>query len=297
MFQGRNDRLKFHAIIGGVRLVSSAMAAFGTAFTVPCPRPRSWVAVAASIGVVTKNSRIHGSVYCTFLALSSKLDSKREPADNSNHRGSTSAVITASTYPIEIPLVTLASVAQILRAPLFKSEKNLGTAPYKIVSVKDFPEAGYITQVEKTVAIANNRLKAENYLLRPHDLLVTIVGNIGSVALVPEGVADNWLPATNMFILRFEAEAELAAISAYVFFKSLYGRAVLDILTHGSTIELINKKSFSQIGIPKLVGEVRKQSKRIFQKEQKLFEKREALRQEANEAVEEYWSVLHPQGS
>jgi restriction endonuclease S subunit len=187
-----------------------------------------------------------------------------------------------------VPAVILIDEARILRAPLLKNENTRGGEVYHVASIADMEDYGYLNTPKKQIRVKANGAKAEKYHLEPHDVLLTIVGTIGKISIVPESFDGKCIPTSNMLIIRFRETKPEKALAFTMFMKSEYGRAILVKLTHGKTIPIISKKAFSKTLIPALTAVVKKESKALFSKEEKLYQKREELVLQAEELRKGY---------
>ena len=187
-----------------------------------------------------------------------------------------------------VPAVVLIDEARILRAPLLKNENTRGGDVYNVASIADMEDYGYLPTPKKEIRIKANLARAEKYRLEADDVLLTIVGTIGKISIVPSDLSGKWIPTSNMLIIRFKDERSDKAIAFTMFMKSEYGRAILSKLTHGKTIPIISKKAFARTYIPELTSPVRKESKLLFSKEEKLYLKREELVAQAEELRKDY---------
>jgi hypothetical protein len=176
-----------------------------------------------------------------------------------------------------VPGVILQKEAVLLRAPLFKSELEHDAKPFRIASINDIPDYGFLPTPDRIVHIKSALDKAEKYTLQPWDVILTIVGTIGKIAIIPEYDDVRWVPSSNMFIVRFHDQQHDKAIAFSAFMRSSYGEDILRNLSHGTTISIVSKKQFSKIVIPYLTDEIKAKSQELFEKEQKLFEQREDI--------------------
>jgi hypothetical protein len=198
-----------------------------------------------------------------------------------------------------IPGVPLKHEARVLRAPLLKNEDNVDGTPFRVAAITDFPNVGFLSTPEREIHVGENLKLAEKYELQPFDVLVTIVGTIGSVAVVPGEfprrgeLYERWVPATNMLVVRFRDDAEKKAIAFAVYMKSRHGREMLAELTHGTTIPLVSKKEFSRQLIPYLSPEVCDQSMTIFYREIEIEKKRRRLQDEIDELRDGFLRDTH----
>lgn len=170
-------------------------------------------------------------------------------------------------------VVPLSQTAVLLRAPLFKDESSAGGKTFKILSVVDIKEYGHTARPGKSIRINAFLQKAEKYRLKPFDVVISIVGTIGRICIVSENAPDNWLPTSNMLIIRFKEDRVDNALAFAMFMHSPHGERILKSLTHGTKIAMISKKEFSKIGIPALTPEIRKQAQYLYMQEEKLAHK------------------------
>jgi hypothetical protein len=202
-------------------------------------------------------------------------------SSSSAKRGGKKSVETVTRAEAAIPMVTLSDEADVYRASNFKDEDGRGPKIYKIVGLVDIPEYGYIRNPSKQVKVKDSLDKAEKYHLEPYDVLVSIVGNVGQVGVVPEGFDGPWLPANTFVVVRFRDDKENKAIAFESFMQSKRGRAIVDELESGKTIKTISKKAFQKILIPEATASVKKGAKSVFGKVVKHYEKIEETKQAA----------------
>ncbi|TVR56477.1 MAG: hypothetical protein EA426_13565 [Spirochaetaceae bacterium] len=196
---------------------------------------------------------------------------------------------TASSFTVAArPGVILRDAATVLRAPLIKNEPVKGALMYHVVSITDMNDFGFLITPKKTIKIKEKLPKARKYELEPFDVLLTIVGTIGKITILPDALEGQWIPASNMLIVRFTKDKLDNAIAFVMFMKSRYGVDILTKLTHGTTIPIVSKKAFSRVVIPQLTPEVKKESKELFTKEERLYLKRQELEVAAQQLRGEY---------
>lgn len=165
----------------------------------------------------------------------------------------------------------LADVATVLRAPLFKDQAGAGGERFHVISIKDFPEAGYLPPPRREIILQDRADKARGYAVRPFDLLVTMAGTIGHTTLVPETCGANWIPATNMFVIRLRETDPAAARALYALFRSSGGQDILNTLAHGRGIQIISKKQFAGILIPELRTDVLARTEQLWADQLRLY--------------------------
>lgn len=169
-------------------------------------------------------------------------------------------------------MALLEDYAGLLRAPLFKTEEG-GEYPVRIASISDFPCCGYLPRPARGVLLQDHYAEASRFFLQPHDVLVTIVGTVGQVAIVSGRVSEDWVPATNIVILRLREPSVDAAAALYLFFRSDSGRRALGELVHGKSIRLVSKKALAKVPVPSLSPEVLKNAAELFRAEFDLYKR------------------------
>lgn len=167
-------------------------------------------------------------------------------------------------------MAVLEDYADLIRAPLFKTEEA-GDHSVRIVSISDFPCCGYLPAPSRNVLLREHYAEASRYLLRPHDVLVTIVGTVGRVAVVSDHLSGDWVPATNIVILRPRNPSADIAAALYLFLRSNSGRRALDGLVHGKSIRLVSKKALAKIPLPPLCFDTLEKAAELFRAEVALY--------------------------
>lgn len=166
----------------------------------------------------------------------------------------------------------LSEQATLLRAPLFKDQPGETGTPLRVVSIKDFPEAGYLSTPQREIILQEQAEKARAYTLEPFDLVVTMVGTIGSVTIVPETLDGTWIPATNMFVIRFHEDRPRKARAMYGLVKSPEGQRLFESLAHGRGIQIVSKKQFSGLLLPKFTEDVLDRTEALWSEEVRLYQ-------------------------
>ena len=160
--------------------------------------------------------------------------------------------------------------AELIRAPLFKNEAD-GRHPIRIASISDFPCCGYLPVPRREIKLTESLTEAQRFCLKPYDVLLTIVGSVGHLSVVPDSASDNWVPATNMVVLRPKDASGASSIALYLYFKSETGRSALDSLVHGKTIRLVSKKALGRLTVPSFSQELLQTAGELFDQEVNLY--------------------------
>ena len=162
-------------------------------------------------------------------------------------------------------------MATVLRAPLFKDQAGSNGEPFRVISIKDFPEAGYLPQPSREIILQDRADKARGYAVQPFDLLVTMVGTIGHTTIVPETCESNWVPATNMFVIRLRQDNPAATRALYALFQSQGGQEILSTLAHGQGIQIISKKQFAGILVPEFRSDMLARTEKLWEEQLQLY--------------------------
>lgn len=182
----------------------------------------------------------------------------------------------------------LISLAEVLRAPLIKTEPENQLHSYHIISIRDFPPAGYLPRPERVIHIGEQVQRAKNFALQPYDVLVTIAGTIGHVTIAPPKCPRNWVPATNMFLVRFADDPDGSkSRTFYGLMKSSFGQDLMDTLAHGKGIQIVSKKTFSRTLLPPFTPETMQAFEKLWKEEMELYQRSMRLLEEANQVFAE----------
>lgn len=204
---------------------------------------------------------------------------------------------TAARAPESWPTTTLSEQATILRAPLIKSENQRDGRRFRLASITDMDDHGYLPTPQRVLHLVHAEPLARKYELQDHDVLLSIVGTVGRITIVPPNRSESWISASNMLIIRFREEQRANAIAFTMFMKGPKGRAILDELTHGTSIPMISKKAFSKTRIPQLSERVRMLSTELFEKERSLYRQQTELLQRVYQLQATYPpEYAHPPG-
>lgn len=167
-----------------------------------------------------------------------------------------STILTSNTISIlqQIQTTAIAKAATLLRPPLIKEEADAKIRStgkkYYVVSMTDFPDTGYLRTLERQIIIDTQLDIAGKYAIKANDVLISIVGSIGHVAIIPPDFDEAAVPSSNILIVRLHESNPEKAILAGMFYKSKPGQEILRDLTHGKTIPLISKKAFAATPFP-----------------------------------------------
>ena len=166
--------------------------------------------------------------------------------------------------------VKLADVASLLRLPPGVKDEKIKKGGKKVysISITDIPQAGYLTGVEASISLSADKVKSlKKYVIQPFDVLMSIQGTVGTVGIVPETFAGNWMANISLLVIRFEENKQDNAIALAMYLKSAYGRDIIKKLQKGDSIKRINVKEFAAAQVPVVTAAVKKASTSVFKGE------------------------------
>ena len=169
--------------------------------------------------------------------------------------------------------VKLSEVADLLRLPPGVKDQKVkqGGKKIKSISITDIPEAGYISSVDSQITLSADKYKSlKKYVIRPYDVIMSIQGTVGTVGIVPEKFAGNWLANISLLVIRFSEKQQDNAVALCMYLKSSSGRDLIAKLQKGDAIKRINVKEFAAIRTPVLDAAVKKASGLAFKEELNL---------------------------
>lgn len=197
-------------------------------------------------------------------------------------------LLPASTIPADVPTVVLRDVADLIRAPLIKSDSSRGGTLFRLAAIGDIPEHGFLPTPERSVRLQAGRNEALRFALEDYDVVMTMVGTIGRIGIIPPQRDELWVPASNIVVIRFREQKPEQAVALVAFIRSPHGRRLLHDMTHGRTIPIISKKGFSRIQIPAMAPRLQKTVATYTRKETLLFEKRNEIVRQIDELRDSY---------
>lgn len=204
------------------------------------------------------------------------------------HDGFRDNINSDSPVDSDHPPTSLSDIATILRSPLFKNQSSREGDLFHVASIKDYPVAGYLPVPQRQIRLTSDADRAKRYILHPFDLLVVTVGSIGHVTVVPEDCEDAWIPATNMYVVRFHEDVARRARAIYGYFKSPAGQSTLEELARGRGIQIVPKKVFEQILVPKPTEELIAFTEALWKRENTLYRESQNKLSEAQQVYEAY---------
>jgi type I restriction enzyme M protein len=164
------------------------------------------------------------------------------------------AVIAVEAFLAHQASRQLEDVAKMIR-PLSMGKDEDGEFIIREAVPGDIGDGDFLAEPKKETHIERAQLgKARNQRLMPGDLLLSVKGTIGSVALVPEeasmdGESGFWTAGQSFMILRPKKD-EISSIALYEYLSSGLVREALRSLAYGAGIPTIPIKGLKEFRVP-----------------------------------------------
>ena len=169
--------------------------------------------------------------------------------------------------------------------PLPMSSQDVDGEVTTEIGLADFPQYGYVVDCSKEIKLSiNNRTK--NHFLKALDIVMTIKGKVGQVALLPPDMDSKCMVLGQSCIaLRINDKGTLNPIVLFNFLKSEVGQVYLKQIVSGSTVQLIQLRELERLSIPIPSREEQDEIIRIFDKTVVIEKNIKTLRDEQNELI------------
>lgn len=164
------------------------------------------------------------------------------------------AVMAVEAFLAEKRVRPLEDVVEMIR-PLSMGREDDGEFTIREAVPGDIGDADLLVEPKKETLIERAQLrKARNQRLMPGDLLLSIKGTIGSVALVPDAAAVDgdsgfWTAGQSFMILR-PRKGEVSGIALYEYLSNRAVRETLRSLAGGAGIPTISIKDLREFKVP-----------------------------------------------
>lgn len=192
--------------------------------------------------------------------------------------------------PSKTSMVQLGNIANLYKFPAVIKESKQGTK-IKTITAADVSEEGLITKAEKEMTFAKSIMdKVEKYYLQPNDVILTVTGIIGKVAIVDESLKGKCISSSTLIVIRFNEEKTKKddAITLLMYFRSDAGQKALQKMITGKSMKIINIGTVSKMKVPEPTPEIKKIAKADFAKIQKHFQKIEETKKAIDELFKSF---------
>jgi len=158
--------------------------------------------------------------------------------------------------------------------PTIRNESTKKGSKIRLLTIGDIPRAGYIKKSSREITLsAGTFKKCQKYKIEPLDVVMSVSGTIGKIAIVTDSFKEKALPSVNLLVIRFGEDKLANAMNLCMFIKSNQGQKILEKMKTGKAIKRINVKDFYSTKIPVLNAAVKKAAKAAYTQELKLHEK------------------------
>ena len=149
--------------------------------------------------------------------------------------------------------------------------------------------------VKKTLVKEGFVTRANPTFIKKGDLLISIKGTIGKVALVTKELKET-IPGPSLCILRIHDQSRLTPESLLLYLRSSFGQQIISSATQGTTIPFLPVKSIKSMKIIIPTLEEEKVAKRTSKKSIDLFNSINEMQKELNKLVEKGWLQVESKG-
>jgi len=166
-------------------------------------------------------------------------------------------------------------------------------------SPSDLNERGFIGHPGRAITVERAKYnKAFNQQLRPGDVLLSIKGNVGVVAMVPpdvpkEGEAEIWTAGQSMMILRPKKRVSMSSLALYEYLTNATVQEFLRSLAGGSAIQNLAMKDLKSFPVVMPDEETIERVKAGFDERQAIFDQIAELQKQLLDVRDQGWPHLH----
>lgn len=195
----------------------------------------------------------------------------------------------------------LEDVTKMIR-PLSMGKDEGGEFMIREAVPGDIGDDDFLTEPKKETHIERAQLgKARNQRLIPGDLLLSVKGTIGSVALVPEEAAVDgengfWTAGQSFMILR-PKKGEISSVALYEYLSSGSVKEALRSLAYGAGIPTISIKDLKEFRVPVPSAEEEDEIEAAFRNRQDRMAEVRAILKDIEQAREASWPHRDLQGA
>lgn len=166
-------------------------------------------------------------------------------------------------------------------------------------SPSDLNERGFIAHPARAITVERAKYnKAFNQQLRPGDVLLSIKGNVGVVAMVPpdvpkEGETEIWTAGQSMMILRPKKRVSMSPLALYEYLTNATVQEFLKSLAGGSAIQNLAMKDLKSFPVVMPDEETIGRVKAGFDERQAIFDQIVELQNQLLDVRDQGWPHLH----
>jgi type I restriction-modification system DNA methylase subunit len=174
--------------------------------------------------------------------------------------------------------VALGDVVEILRPQVITSDTDTGRA-VKEVGFSDIQGDGIVVQPTREKMLSSDAAKRlERFFLKRGDILLSVKGTVGRVALVEDTAGETWIPSQSFVILRLDPrESRVSPQYLFYFLASWGGQEQIESAKAGTVVSIISAQDIREL---RVVLPTLKTQNKVAETHAKII----ALRKEIGEA-------------
>jgi type I restriction enzyme M protein len=165
---------------------------------------------------------------------------------------------------------SLSELVELVRSQSFKQVKtedsNQVNLKFREAAISDIDDSGFLTDPSKEIEISSNQSRQANrQKLQEGDILLSVKGSVGRVALVPKDCDDDWLSGQIFMILRPKS-GKVSSEYLFRFLKSDICQAYFSELAAGIEMQTLRKETVENLPVPfdeELISKVAKLNQSI----------------------------------
>lgn len=150
--------------------------------------------------------------------------------------------------------VELGDVAEIIRPQSHPQQGAASSSTWVEVGLKDIQRDGTISHPEKVFHIDDHSAsKLRRLSLIPGDILLSIRGRIGEVAIIQEWIEDaghnGWVAAQAFVIIRLKKNSKLDSVTLYQYLTSSIGQGLIQSMNTATTVPMLSIKDVKKLRV------------------------------------------------
>lgn len=191
----------------------------------------------------------------------------------------------------------LEELVELIR-PTSLTQDDEGEYTLYEASPSDLNERGFIEHPGRVITVERAKYnKAFNQQLRPGDVLLSIKGNVGVVAMVPpdvpkEGEMEIWTAGQSMMVLRPKKRVSMSSLALYEYLSNDTVQEFLKSLSGGATIQNLGMKDLKSFPVVMPDDEAIQQVEAGFSERQAILDQISALRKQLLDVRDQGWPHL-----
>lgn len=188
----------------------------------------------------------------------------------------------------------LEEIVELVRSSTISADKE-GEYTLLEAAPSDVTERGFISEPTREITVDRAKYnKACKQQLRPGDVLLSIKGTVGVVALVPddvpgEGAHRIWTAGQAMMILRPKARVKMSSLALYEYLSNETVQEYINSIAGGAAVQTIAMKDLKGFAIPMPDEETVMELEENFAERQKIFDEVDALKMKLEDVRGRGW--------